>query len=167
MTRLLASSLLLLVGFLLALGGCAPQLNRIELAVQENQDELAELRAENGRLQQEMAALAKLLRMESESGDQTAAQRYAQLGRAKGWATQRLAVGGSYVNEQRDGEDYELLFTVRQGRDEELLSLVRERDREALYQVGRTLAGGAVQLLSADGFSDIAFQGYQHSGRGS
>ncbi len=40
-------------------------------------------------------------------------------GRAKGWATDRLAVGGSYVNEQRDGEDYELLgtdVTFRAGR---------------------------------------------------
>ncbi len=60
--------------------GCAPQLNRIELAVQENHDELAEMRAENRRLQQDMAALAQLLRLESESGDQTNAQRYAMLG---------------------------------------------------------------------------------------
>ena len=62
------------------------------------------------------------------------------------------------------GEDYELLFTVRQGRDEELLSLVQERNREALSKVGRTVAGDTVQLRSADGFSDIAFTGYQHSG---
>ena len=64
------------------------------------------------------------------------------------------------------GEDYELLFTVRQGRDEELLSLVKERHLEMVYKVGRTVPGSTVRLLSADGVSDIGFQGYQHSGSG-
>ena len=65
------------------------------------------------------------------------------------------------------GEDYELLFTVRQGRDEELLSLVQERNREVVHRVGSTVPGSTVLLRSADGVSDIAFQGYQHSGRDS
>ena len=75
-----AGAIIVMVAGLGLLGACAPQLNRIELAVQENHDELAELRAENRRLQQETAALAQLLRFESESGDQTNAQRYAMLG---------------------------------------------------------------------------------------
>lgn len=60
--------------------GCAPQLDRIELAVAENTDELATLEAENRRLTQEVKALAELLRLEFASGDETNAQRFAKLG---------------------------------------------------------------------------------------
>jgi tol-pal system protein YbgF len=61
------------------LAACAPQLDRIELAVQENHDEMAEIRAENRRLSQEVTALAELLRLESSAGDETNAQRLAKL----------------------------------------------------------------------------------------
>jgi len=66
-------------GGLLAMAGCAPQLDRIELAVQQNGDEIARLRAENLRLQQDVAAVTALLRLESETGDETSAQRLAKL----------------------------------------------------------------------------------------
>lgn len=59
---------------------CAPQLDRIELAVQENRGELAELRAEQRRLALEVQALAHLLRLESTAGGETEAQRFAKLG---------------------------------------------------------------------------------------
>ncbi len=62
------------------LAGCAPQLDRIELSVQENRDEMATLRAENRRLAQEVKALAELLRLEFASGDESNAQRVARLG---------------------------------------------------------------------------------------
>lgn len=62
------------------MAGCAPQLDRIELGVQENRDEVATLRAENRRLSQEVKALAELLRLEFASGDETNAQRVARLG---------------------------------------------------------------------------------------
>jgi tol-pal system protein YbgF len=60
--------------------GCAPQLDRIELAVAENHDEIAALQVENRRLSQEVKALAELLRLEFASGDETNAQRFAKLG---------------------------------------------------------------------------------------
>ena len=44
------------------LAGCAPQLDRIEVAVQENRDEISRLQAENKRLLQEVEALGQLLR---------------------------------------------------------------------------------------------------------
>jgi len=59
---------------------CAPQLDRIELAVQENSDEMAEMRAENRRLAQDVEALSELLRLTSMSGDETSAERFARLG---------------------------------------------------------------------------------------
>lgn len=62
------------------LAACAPQLDRIELAVQANRSELAELRAENRRLASEVQALAHLLRLESTAGGETEAQRFAKLG---------------------------------------------------------------------------------------
>ncbi len=60
--------------------GCAPQLDRIEASVQQNADTLAEMRAENRRLEQDLEALAQLLRLESTTGDETNAQRFAKLG---------------------------------------------------------------------------------------
>ena len=65
---------------LLALaGGCAPQLDRIEVAVQGNSDEIAQLQAENKRLLQEMQSLSQLLRLENDAGDESAAMRLARL----------------------------------------------------------------------------------------
>ncbi len=80
----LAGAVLVTAAGLAMLTGCAPQLDRIELAVQVNRDEMAELRAENRRLQQEVQALAQLLRMESEAGGETDAQRFAKLGQVSG-----------------------------------------------------------------------------------
>jgi tol-pal system protein YbgF len=60
--------------------GCAPQLDRIELAVQDNHDAIANLQTENRRLGQEVKALSELLRLEFAAGDETAAERVARLG---------------------------------------------------------------------------------------
>ncbi len=59
--------------------GCAPQLDRIELAVQDNRDEMARLQAENKRVLQELQALGQLLRMEQNSGTETSAMSFAKL----------------------------------------------------------------------------------------
>lgn len=59
--------------------GCAPQLDRIEVAVQENQDEIAKLQSENKRMLQELTALGQLLRMEQDSGTETSAMSFAKL----------------------------------------------------------------------------------------
>lgn len=59
--------------------GCAPQLDRIELGVQQNNDEVARLQAENRRLMQEVQALGQLLRMDKDAGDESSAMRLAKL----------------------------------------------------------------------------------------
>lgn len=64
------------------------------------------------------------------------------------------------------GEDYELLFTVKEGRDEELLALLSEKCREQVHRVGRMIEGSGVRLISGDGSVDIAFRGFQHRGNG-
>jgi len=70
---------LVAAGLALLTMACAPQLDRIELGVQANRDDLAELRAENRRLALEVQGLASLLRLESTTGGETEAQRLAQL----------------------------------------------------------------------------------------
>lgn len=59
--------------------GCAPQLDRIEVGVQENRDEISRLAAENKRLMQELVALGQLLRMEQDTGTETKAMSFATL----------------------------------------------------------------------------------------
>ncbi|PID80082.1 hypothetical protein CSA17_04795 [bacterium DOLJORAL78_65_58] len=59
--------------------GCAPQLDRIELAVQENHDEMSLLKAENKRLMAEVRALNELLRMDRNAGDESTAMRLNRL----------------------------------------------------------------------------------------
>jgi TolA-binding protein len=59
--------------------GCAPQLDRIEVGVQENRDEIALLQAENKRMTQEVQALGQLLRMDRDAGDESSAMRLAKL----------------------------------------------------------------------------------------
>ncbi len=59
--------------------GCAPQLDRIEVAVQDNHDEMSLLKAENRRLLQEVEALGALLRMDRNAGDESSAMRLSRL----------------------------------------------------------------------------------------
>ncbi len=59
--------------------GCAPQLDRIEVAVQDNHDEISLIKAENKRLLQEMTALGQLLRMDRNAGDESSAMRLSSL----------------------------------------------------------------------------------------
>jgi tol-pal system protein YbgF len=70
--------------------GCAPQLDRIEVAVQDNHDEISQLKAENKRLLQELQALGQLLRMEQDSGTETSAMSFAKLSQVSGRLDQLL-----------------------------------------------------------------------------
>ena len=72
-------STLLLTMIAVLLGGCAPQLDRIEVAVQENRDEIALLQTENKQLLQEVRALGQLLRLDRESGDESSVMRLTRL----------------------------------------------------------------------------------------
>ncbi len=59
--------------------GCAPQLDRIEVSVQDNHDEISLLKAENKRLLQEVQALGQLLRLDRNAGDESSAMRLSRL----------------------------------------------------------------------------------------
>jgi tol-pal system protein YbgF len=61
------------------MAGCAPQLDRIEVSVQENRDEISRLQAENKKMLQEVQALGQLLRMDRDAGDESSAMRLAKL----------------------------------------------------------------------------------------
>jgi len=69
----------LVAGALLLIAGCAPQLDRIEVSVQENRDELSRLQAENMKMLQEVQALGQLLRMDRDAGDESSAMRLTKL----------------------------------------------------------------------------------------
>lgn len=77
--RLQAGATLVVAAGLTMMSACAPQLDRIEVAVQDNRSEIAALRAENRRLALEVQAVANLLRLESNAGGQTEAERLARL----------------------------------------------------------------------------------------
>lgn len=79
MSPMKLTALVLLGGGALLCAGCAPQLDRIEVGVQENQDEIARLQAENTRMLQELQALSRLLRMEQDTGTETSAMSFAKL----------------------------------------------------------------------------------------
>jgi tol-pal system protein YbgF len=64
---------------LVLMTGCAPQLDRIEVSVQENRDEISQLQTENKRLLQETEALGQLLRMDRDAGSESSAMRLARL----------------------------------------------------------------------------------------
>lgn len=63
----------------LLFAGCAPQLDRIELAVQDNQDEMSVMQVENKRLMAEVQALNALLRMDRDAGNESTAMRLQRL----------------------------------------------------------------------------------------
>ncbi len=79
--RLFSSiSTVALLGVMVLAGiGCAPQLDRIEVAIQDNHDEISVMKAENKRLMQEVSALGQLLRMDRNAGDESSAMRLSRL----------------------------------------------------------------------------------------
>jgi len=62
------------------------------------------------------------------------------------------------------GEDYELLFTVKNGADSDLVARIDEQGLGPVYKIGRIVEGCGVRLLQGGTSREISFQGYQHSG---
>jgi tol-pal system protein YbgF len=84
------------------LAGCAPQLDRIELSVQESREDIAAMQAESRRLRQEVASLAELMRLSADVGDENNAQRYATLAQVVGrldQLTQKLDDNAAYMRD--------------------------------------------------------------------
>ncbi len=74
-----ASLALLAGGILLVAAGCAPQLDRIETRIDQSNEEMARLRADQQQMRQDLAALTNLLRVDQNVGLESEAQRGARL----------------------------------------------------------------------------------------
>lgn len=62
------------------------------------------------------------------------------------------------------GEDYQLVFTVRQGREKQVESIIAGTLNLAIHPVGRIKKGSGVMLQQTDGkLVDISYMGYEHS----
>lgn len=75
----LAGGAVILLGLLGLLGGCAPQLDRIEAAVGRNAVDLERISAEQRQLREELERLGSLFRLDQDAGVQTEAQRLAKI----------------------------------------------------------------------------------------
>jgi thiamine-monophosphate kinase len=63
----------------------------------------------------------------------------------------------------RGGEDYHLVFTVRQGKGKDLQDYLRQSGKHAVYPVGTIEKGQGVFLEdTSGGRREITFQGYEH-----
>lgn len=156
-------ALLTVAVLLVALGGCAPQLNRIELAVQTNRDEIARLQAENTRLLTEMQALNELLRMDREAGDETSAMRLAKLSQVSTRLDQLLQKLDDNAQYMRDLSARVDLLAQRQGIPTlgEYKPPARTSAAAAdLPEEGRSILAAA-ELDRTRGNTELARQGYE------
>lgn len=63
----------------------------------------------------------------------------------------------------RGGEDYQLLFTVKNGCGEQLEQIIRTGSGMKIYKVGEISEGEGVTLVNQSGATvNIAYQGYEH-----
>lgn len=163
--RLQAGATLVVAAGLTLLAGCAAQLDRIELSVQENRDELAELRSENRRLAQEVQSLANLLRLESTAGGETEAQRLAKLAQVSQQINQLLQQLDDNQAFLRDLSARVDLLATRSGiptlgeykpppREEEGLADLPEEGR-SIYQAAQLDRSMGNLELAREGFRDF------------
>jgi TolA-binding protein len=97
------------------LTGCAPQLNRIEMSVQANNDAISLMQAENRRQTQEVEALGALLRMDRDAGDESSAMRLAKLSQVSTRLDQLLQKLDDNAQYMRDLSARVDLLATRQG----------------------------------------------------
>ncbi len=150
-----------LVAGLSLLAGCAPQLNRIEVAVQDNRDQIARMQAENKRLLQEVQALNQLMRMDKDAGDESAAMRLAKLSQVAArldQLIQKLDDNAQYMREISARVD---LLASRQG----IATLGDAKPTagggaDGLPEEGRTILSAA-EADRMRGNNDLARQGYE------
>ena len=95
--------------------GCAPQLDRIEVSVQENRDELSGLQIENKKMLQEVQALGQLLRLDRNAGDESSAMRLAKLSQVSTRLDQLLQKLDDNAEYMRDLSARVDLLATRQG----------------------------------------------------
>jgi len=146
----------------LLVSGCAPQLNRIEISVQDNHDAIAEMRADNQRIGQEVAALGALLRLDRDAGDESSAMRLAKLGQVAArmdLLLQKLDDNAEYMRDLSARVD---LLATRQGiptLGEYKPPTPSDVDRETLPEEGRSILAQA-NLDRDRGNIDLAREGF-------
>jgi TolA-binding protein len=95
--------------------GCAPQLDRIEVSVQGNRDEISRLQAENKKMLQEVQALGQLLRLDRNAGDESSAMRLAKLSQVSTRLDQLMQKLDDNAEYMRDLSARVDLLATRQG----------------------------------------------------
>lgn len=145
---------------LMLLAGCAPQLNRIEVAVQDNRDQVARMQAENKRLLQEVQALNQLMRMDKDAGDESSAMRLAKLSQVAArldQLMQKLDDNAQYMRELSARVD---LLASRQGIPTLGEYKPAQGGADALPEEGRSIFAAA-EADRTRGNNDLARQGYE------
>jgi TolA-binding protein len=153
----------LAAALILLLGGCAPQLNRIETGVQQNRDEIARLQAENKRLQTEVKALNELLRMDRDAGDESQAMRLAKLSQVSQRLDQLLQKLDDNAQYMRDLSARVDLLATRQGiptLGEYKPPVAPSAAASDLPEEGRSILEAA-ELDRTRGNTDLARMGYE------
>ncbi|MCK9995391.1 MAG: tetratricopeptide repeat protein [Candidatus Krumholzibacteria bacterium] len=95
--------------------GCAPQLDRIEVSVQNNRDEISRMQVENKKMLQEVQALGQLLRMDRDAGDESSAMRLTKLSQVSTRLDQLLQKLDDNAEYMRDLSARVDLLATRQG----------------------------------------------------
>lgn len=63
------------------------------------------------------------------------------------------------------GDDYHLVFTVREGAENQLKAFLHQHGGPPIYRIGKTVKGSGVTLITSDGSAaDISFCGFEHRG---
>lgn len=161
--RLTARAIVPVGMMVLLLAGCAPQLDRIETAVQDNHDEMTLLKAENKRLMSEVQALNQLLRMDRNAGDESTAMRLSQLTMLSSQIDQLMNKLDDNAEYMRDLSARVDLLATRTGTP--TLGEYKPPTREAQnagapVEEGRAIFDMAV-LDHSQGNADLARQGFQ------
>ncbi len=111
----MAGMTVLAVSALVLVTGCAPQLDRIEVSVQENRDELSRLQVENKKMLQEVEALGQLLRLDRNAGDESSAMRLTKLSQVSTRLDQLMQKLDDNAEYMRDLSARVDLLATRQG----------------------------------------------------
>jgi len=90
-------------------------MDRIEVAIQENHDEIARLQVENRRLMTELQSLGELLRMDRDAGDESTAMRLAKLSQLSTQMDQLMRRLDDNMEYMRDLSARVDLLATRQG----------------------------------------------------
>lgn len=159
--RLLSAVTLAAAGLVLA-AGCAPQLDRMEAQILENRAEISRMEVQNQRMLQEVEALAQLLRMDRDAGDESGAMRLAKLSQVSGRLDQLLRKLDDNAEYMRDLSARVDLLATRSGiptLGEYKPPPPPEEISEALPEEGRSIFEAA-ELDRSRGNSDLARAGF-------